>query len=96
MIIEEQAFSPSYDLAPPQPPLSSVSCLSFTIFLCRRSYLLTGEGGGSGRGAKSYDNGKACTSINHSMLSGEGGKGEGKKERYGSQDLRTMRSFLLK
>ncbi len=33
--IEDQAFSPSYDLAPrTPPPLPSENCLSFTVFLC--------------------------------------------------------------
>jgi hypothetical protein len=34
--MEDQAFSPSYDLAPPPPipPLPSESCLSFSVFLC--------------------------------------------------------------
>ncbi len=35
--IEDDAISPSYDLAPPQPPpspLPSTSCLSFSVFLC--------------------------------------------------------------
>jgi hypothetical protein len=32
--IEDQAFSPSYDLAPPLPPPPSASCLSFSVFLC--------------------------------------------------------------
>jgi hypothetical protein len=33
--IEDQAFSPSFDLAPPHPllPLPSASCLSFSVFL---------------------------------------------------------------
>ncbi len=36
LFIEDQAFSPSYDLAPspPLPPLPSASCLSFSVFLC--------------------------------------------------------------
>ncbi len=34
--IEDQAFSRSYELAPPppRPPLPSASCLSFSVFLC--------------------------------------------------------------
>ncbi len=34
--IEDQAFLPSYELAPPPlfPPLPSASCLSFSVFLC--------------------------------------------------------------
>jgi len=39
--------------------------------VCRRSGLLTGEEGGGGReGAESYDGGKACSSIDNSILSG--------------------------
>ncbi len=47
----------------PFPPLPSASPP-----VCRRSRLLTGEGGGGGRWAKSYE--KAWPSINHSRLSG--------------------------
>jgi hypothetical protein len=43
-----------------------VSRLYFPVFLCRRSSLLTG--GGGGRGAKSYDLEKAWSSINQSTL----------------------------
>jgi hypothetical protein len=39
--IENQAFSPSYDLAPP-PPLPSAKYLSFSVFLC-----VAGRGGGA-------------------------------------------------
>jgi hypothetical protein len=51
MIIEDEAFSLSYDLAPPPSlphTLPSASCLSFSVFLYigGRAYLLTGEGGG--------------------------------------------------
>ncbi len=49
MFIEDQAFSPSYDfgLLTSSPPfLSSVSSLSFSVFLSPRSMLLTGEGWG--------------------------------------------------
>jgi hypothetical protein len=61
----------SYYLAPPPPPLP-VSKLTFFLSLpvCRRSSLLTGEGGGSRGGAKSDDVEKAWSSINHSILSG--------------------------
>ncbi len=49
--IENQAFSPSYDLAPPPSRPSFVS-----LPVCRRKSLLTGEeGGGAWGGAKSYD-----------------------------------------
>jgi hypothetical protein len=46
LFIEDQAFSLSYDLAPPPPfPVSkSYPFLSFTV--CRWSSLLTGGGGG--------------------------------------------------
>jgi hypothetical protein len=59
----------SYDLAPPPLPVPSlVSKLSivFSVHVCHRLNLLTGEGGG---GAKSYDREKAWFSINHSILS---------------------------
>jgi hypothetical protein len=54
--IEDLAFSPSYDLAPP---------------VCRRSSLLTRKrrGWGSRGGSKSYDGEKVWSSINHSILS---------------------------
>ncbi len=46
--IEDQAFSPSYDLAlPPTPPISKLS-LFLSLPVCRRSSFLTGEGGGDG------------------------------------------------
>jgi hypothetical protein len=50
-------------------PLSSASCLSFSVSLpvCSRSSL---TGGGGGVGAKSYDNEKAWLSINQSLLPG--------------------------
>ncbi len=67
--IEAQAFSPSYDLAP--PPLPSASCLIFSVFLsvARGAYWDDWGGEGSGRGAKWYDDEKAWSSINHSILS---------------------------
>ncbi len=52
--IEDLAFSPSYDLAPP---------------VCRRSSLLTRERVGVG-GVKPYDGEKAWSFINLSILSG--------------------------
>ncbi len=51
--IEDQASSPSYDLAPPHPLLpSQVSKLPLSLSLpeCYRSSLLTGEGGRGGGG----------------------------------------------
>ncbi len=59
--MEDQAFSPSYDLARP---------------LCRQSSLLTGEGEGRG-GAKSYDGENAWSSKSHSILSAINGCGYG-------------------
>jgi hypothetical protein len=55
-------------------PITSSLVSKFSLFLslpvCRQSSLLTGEGGGEGeQGAKSYDSEKACSSINHSILS---------------------------
>ncbi len=50
--IEDQAFSPPYDLAPPHPlPPSPVSKLSLFLSLsvCRQSSFLT-RGGGEGEG----------------------------------------------
>ncbi len=65
-LIEEQAFSPSYDFSPPTPrsrqqvvPLSQSSCVS--------PVNLT-EWGGGGRGAKLYGREKAWSSINHSIF----------------------------
>ncbi len=53
------------------PHLPSASCPSFSVFLhvCRRSSLLTWEGG-RGWEAKSNDREKAWPSINRSILSG--------------------------
>ncbi len=59
MIIEEQAFSPSYDLVPllvPPPP--STSCLSFSVFLCVAGRAYWRERGGGGG---------AWSSIDHSI-----------------------------
>jgi hypothetical protein len=62
-VIEDQAFLPSYDLAPPlNPTPSTISKLSLFLSLLayRRSSLLTGGGGGVGvEGAKSYDGEKS-------------------------------------
>jgi hypothetical protein len=60
--MEDQAFSPSHDLAPPPPPPP------LSLHVCSRSSLLTGEGGGEG-GAKSYGGEKAWSSMNHLILS---------------------------
>jgi hypothetical protein len=48
-------------------PLSSASCLSFSVFLCvvRRAY----RRGGGGGGAESYDGEKAWSSMIHLILS---------------------------
>ncbi len=56
----------------PPPPPPTASYLSFSDFLCvaGRSNLLTEEGEGGGRGAKSFDREKAWSSINLSILSG--------------------------
>ncbi len=62
--LEDQAFSPSYDFAPPQThPLPSSCCLSFSVFLCvaGRAWGVVAD--------KSYDGEKAWYSINHSILS---------------------------
>ncbi len=54
------------------PSHPSASCLSFSVFLCDALVELT-DGRGGGRrgwgGAKSYDDEKAWSSINHSILS---------------------------
>ncbi len=71
--IENQPFSPSYDLAP------SLLLLLFPVSkpdrrhtgrLRYRDNLLTGEGEWGRGGAKSYDSKKAWSSINPSILSG--------------------------
>jgi hypothetical protein len=56
----------------PHPLLLSASCLSFSMFLCRRSIELTDGTGGGGEeeGAKSYDGEKAWSSLIHKLLSG--------------------------
>ncbi len=66
MIYRGPGFLRSYDLAPPPPPLSSASCISFSVG--RRSSLQTGDGEG---GAKSYYSEKAWSPLNHSILSGD-------------------------
>ncbi len=69
MIIEDQASSLSYDLAPPPfpPPLLSVSSTGDTEEDWEKRHYLSTEGGGGE--AKSYDGEKAWSSINHSILS---------------------------
>jgi hypothetical protein len=71
---EDPAFPRSYDSAPhpPPPPLSSVIKLDqqYTGRPSKRDNLLTEEGKGGGRGAKSYDWKKAWSHMNHSMLAG--------------------------
>ncbi len=75
LFIEGQAFSQSYDLAPPSPslppyPVSRLNRRRHTGRLRKRDNLLTGEGReGGGRGAESYHRKKAWYSINHSILS---------------------------
>jgi hypothetical protein len=52
-------------------PLLSVSLIRrHTVRLRMSDNLLTGEGGGGGAGAKSYDHKKVWSSINHPLLSG--------------------------
>ncbi len=54
--IEEQAFSPSNDLAPTPPPLPSVSSTGGTQDDWEwERQLADRRGGGGGGGAKSYD-----------------------------------------
>ncbi len=69
---------------PPSPPLPTSSCLSFSLFPVHRWLSLPKRGGeGGGRGDKSYDSTKACSTINHSLLSGLLFK-EGAPYRHGS------------
>ncbi len=70
--VEDQAFSLSYDLAPPTPILlSAVSKLDRGSHrkIEKERQLADGRWGRSGGGAKSYDGEKAWSSINHSILS---------------------------
>ncbi len=73
-VIEGQAFSQSYDLAPrPLPPPVSVSKLERATHrkIEIERQLAHGKGGEEGgRGAESYDRKKAWSSVNHSILSG--------------------------
>jgi hypothetical protein len=70
-LIEDQAFSPPDVLSPPPPQSPPVSQLDrrHTERLRKRENLLTGEGVGAGGGAKSYDNEKSWSYINHSTES---------------------------
>ncbi len=67
--LEDQAFSPSYDLAPPPPPFP-VSKLDrqHTGILRNKDIFLTGVGRGRG-GAMAFEGEKAWSSITHSILS---------------------------
>ncbi len=66
--IEDQAFSPSYDLAPASP--SHVSTVSLSQSSCVSPVELSdGRGGGGSGRSQSYDRQKAWSSINHSILS---------------------------
>ncbi len=63
---------PDFLAVPPSTPPSSLPSVCWTGDTqedCERDKLLTGEGKGVARGAKSYDRKKAWTSINHSILS---------------------------
>jgi hypothetical protein len=60
LFIEDQDFLPSYDLTPPSPPPPSPTS--------KLDWRHTGEGEGSGGGDISYDDEKARSSINHSIL----------------------------
>ncbi len=64
--IEDHAFSRSYDLSPrhPLPTLLSGSSTGYKHIDWERK-----TRGGRGRGAQSFDRKKACSSINHSILS---------------------------
>jgi hypothetical protein len=54
------------------PPPSPVSKLSrfLSLPVCRRSSILTGEGGGGREEAESFDGKKACSSMDNSILFG--------------------------
>ncbi len=83
--IEDQAFSPSYDLALPPPllssPFPSISLSGDTQEDWERetTWWQEREVEGGGGGAKSYEGEKAWCSINHSILPGLtwAGGGEG-------------------
>ncbi len=63
--IEDQAFLLDFDSLPTRIPPSPVSKLSLfqSLPVCHQSSLLTGEGGGGGREAKSFDREKAWPSL---------------------------------
>ncbi len=70
--IEDQAVSLSYDLAPPHPLPPQVSKLSLflSLYVCRRSSLLTGRGGRDREEPNQANDGKkAWFYINRSILS---------------------------
>jgi hypothetical protein len=68
-LIEDQAFSQSYYLAPRLSPFPRRYARLATHRSLRKIELLSGEGVGRGvGGAKSYNAEKACSSINHSIL----------------------------
>jgi hypothetical protein len=65
-MIYRRLFLLSFELVPPPlPSLVSKLSIFLSLCVCRRSCLLTGEGGG---GARSYDGENSCSSINHSIL----------------------------
>jgi hypothetical protein len=68
LFIENQAFSPSYNLAPPTPFRQQAVSLSQSSSLSPVE-LNDGRWGGGGGGAKSFDNEKAWSSVNNSILS---------------------------
>ncbi len=76
-VIEGQAFSQSYNLAPRplplSPPLPSVSSTSDSQESQCAQCSQEREGEGGGRGAESYDRKKDWSPINHSILSGSNG-----------------------
>ena len=69
LFIEDQALSPSYDLAPPPPrrPPSVNSSRPATHRKTERDNLLADGRSGRGEGAKSYEGEKAWSCINHSI-----------------------------
>jgi hypothetical protein len=70
--IDDQAFLPSYEMAPP-PTFSPSTVSKLSLFLslpvCRCSSLLTRKVGGGGGGSNLYVCEKALSSIDHSILS---------------------------